>query len=312
MTKYYSDEAIKKMAQIPNQFIHYPEAENTLAALENSLRLGRTGAALRHMFLVGQTGVGKTQSLKYILARNQRSIGDEQVIIPVLRYEFGGGGSERLHRARLLQEISPIYSKKLPDASKFDETIKVLFQNCQTRMICFDEGERLIRNKGVNLAGITDLILSVIDNAPCSVVISGTEDVVRMLDKDSRLRGRISNVHHIRAFDGNSVEDLGALAGIIAEFEDLVGLERGSEIFSEQVLRSTCFAINGAMRQLAKMLSDAVGSVVTDGRKRIEITDLSAAYIRTITFASQANNPFVNPGMVRPLTRPGEPYAPEH
>lgn len=263
------------------------------------------------LFIVGETGMGKSTLLRQYALKHPRVDHETVTEIPVVYAEVPAKCTHAQLPAILLKAMgSPMWNRG--DVLERTEQLITLLRACKTRLILLDEVNHFIdRGRERSHYLLADSIKQLIDVSRIPFALAGIPRARTLLKVNEQLAARICEVYEIQPF-GAGATCKNQIAVALKAFDGLLQDVERINLTDEQAAKSFAFATAGRLRNLRQLLVKAVQIASKLDRPRIDYAVLAEAF-RTTVFprAPDTRNPFVLKvfdGI--PLTRPDEPFAP--
>ncbi|WP_162950187.1 TniB family NTP-binding protein [Rhizobium jaguaris] len=239
------------------------------------------GARQRALYIMGESGTGKTKMVRHHLAKRkefqpyQNEAG--HTINPVLFVETPAATNNTKSCAiATLAQLGISASDRASEFKLYDLLKRQLkFQGIQ--YIVFDEAQQILRGaKAATVLKVQDVMKSLlqIEGHPVHIIFVGTPALARFLDGDRQLANR-SRV--MRLLPLNPKKDMEFVKKVIHEVILRCELTPGWGEHEDVGARLVKAASN-SLGTLAEILRDACFIVLKDGRKALTSKDLAIAY----------------------------------
>lgn len=270
------------------------EVKEELATLLDRDNRGSEGGCLP---LIGQSGSGKTKLITDFVSEHPRrkhvlvtERGEKADHAPVVLVSVPDAGlkplMERLYTA--VSGMPPSDSRRRFDLR--EETVR-LTEEMQTSVVIFEETHQAFGKKAELVEQVSTFFKDLLNDAPFSIVLAGTEEVLRLFKASKELDRRKLDVLTLDPFPWN---DPGAAArpeflDILAEFDDQLAAVLGSRsgLDSPAMALRLHIATGGLIGLLAVLLERAgtfaARELVCGGEPRITVEHLKRAFARRNT-----------------------------
>ncbi len=292
-------------------FIQFHHVQRLLEKMEDLLSQDITVEEADNLFIVGESGVGKSWLLKKFLGIHPHVKHDDYTEIPVLYTSVPSKSSiDDLASAMLLSMGSPFWNRgKTKDLTA---QLYTLLKACRVRMIILDEVNHLVDKGGVKTHYLlADWLKLLTEEARIPIVLAGIPRATRLLETNEQFRGRFREVVPIKPF---SVEDdrlMAEFQGVMKAFKGLIPELLKVDISGSELTHRFAFASAGRLREIRRLLVRVVELAYRNSSGQATLQTFAAAFKEIIyPGASDERNPFTDKFNQVPLTRPGEPFAP--
>ena len=264
-----------------------------------------------HMMILGESGVGKSTLLRRFFTDHPAVEHDDRTEVPVVYLEVPSRTSvSGLASATLFAMRSPFWDKGT--RPQLTTQLMTVLRECSTRLVIFDEVNHLVDRGGQRTHhDAADWVKQLGRVGGVSLVLAGTPRARRLLEVNDQLRSRFGSVVTLHPF---SVENGRAkeFSQVLRSFLRLLDGMPCLNLADDPLLRATAIATGGRLRSIRSLLVRAVQLASTLPQPKIDLPVLERAFKEAIySHATPERNPFSRQFNGMPLTRVGEPYAPE-
>ena len=264
-----------------------------------------------HMMILGESGVGKSTLLRRFLRDHPAVENDDRTEVPAVYLEVPSRTSvPGLASATLFSMGSPFWNKGT--RPQLTTQLMTVLRECSTRLVVFDEVNHLVDRGGQRTHhDAADWIKQLGRVGGVSLILAGTPRARRLLEVNDQLRSRLGSVVTLHPF---SVENgrAGEFSRVMRSFLKLLDGIPCLNLADDPLLRSTAFATGGRLRSIRNLLVRAIQLAATCPQPKIDLPLLELAFKEAIySQATPERNPFSQHFNGLPLTKAGEPYAPE-
>ena len=296
---------------IKTSFIRFDHVNTLLERMGDIYTTNRDNAEAENLFIIGESGVGKSRLLEKFVSNYPRKIHAEFTEIPVLYVKVPSTGSiDNLLGAILNSMGSPFWDKgKI--ASRTAQLLSLL-NSCKVQMVILDEANHLIDKGGsITHHKIADWLKSLTDDAKIPFILCGIPRSLKLLDKNDQLRSRFRQVITIRPFSMETPETQKQFYSALKTFSKLLMEVSCIDLTSEETAKALIYATAGRLRDIRRLLVRSVELGFKNTKKKITYLELSKAFAEVIfANAPKGRNPFEKGFEAYPLIKPGEPFAP--
>ncbi len=299
------------VARLGGAFGQFPAVTHALDQLRAILAGAPYSGEPPHMMILGDSGVGKSTLLRRFVADHPSVDHGDRTELPVVYLETPSRASvSGLASATLSAMESPFWDKGT--RPQLTTQLMTLLRECSTRIVVYDEVNHLIDRGGQRTHhDAADWIKQLGKVGGVSLVLAGTPRAARLLEVNDQLRSRFGTVVTLPSF---SVEDGRAkeFALVLKSFKRLLDGLPCVDFSNDPLLRAFAFASGGRLRSIRNLLIRSVQLAGQLPDPRIDLPVLERAFKESIhARAPPERNPFSKHFNGIPLTKAGEPYAPE-
>ncbi|WP_250537634.1 MULTISPECIES: TniB family NTP-binding protein [unclassified Caballeronia] len=299
------------VAAIRRCFVNFPHVESTVAALDRLYSYECEHEEPAHLFIIGESGVGKSTLLNRYEKSHPRIIHEDYTEIPILLVRLDEAPTPKTLAGILLKAMeSPFWSKG--DAVERKVQLLSLLRACKVRLVIIDEANHLVDRGGEKTRhNAADWLKTVADAAGISFVLAGIPRTIRLLETNDQLRGRFREVISIDRFSVADQETEKRFRGVLKSFQRLFCNLDSIDLSSRELTRAFAFATDGRLREIRSLLVRSVELAYALPSPRLTMSILSQAFRSAIyADAPPDRNPFEAAFKAVPLTIVGEPFAP--
>lgn len=193
----YSARALEVATEVSRVFVGHPDVMCCLQGCDRVFQLGRELAVQQGVMIVGPTGVGKTELIRYYRASLPKSnlfedgLGAVAIRLPV-RPHVG-----QVVGALLRQVRYPLPHVTAPTvAIKTDLLVEALRRN-GCRLVFIDEAQHLfsqtrLRSRLTDGTSVSECLRHLMDETPIGLCLAGTDQLLQLQDIDGHLASRLS------------------------------------------------------------------------------------------------------------------------
>ena len=297
--------------RMKRSFVSFPHVAPLLERMHNLLQRNCAEDEPENIFLLGESGVGKSRILKKFRNDFPPVHHEEYTEIPVLYVTVPSNGNARaLASAMLLELGSPFWNKGT--IKQLTQQLLTLLKACRVRIILLDEVNHLVDKGGIKTHHYTaDWLKELIDKAELPMVMAGIPRASRLLSTNDQLRSRFREVISIKPFSIETAEGVTEFRQVLKTFSQMVTGVEMVDITKGNLPQRILFATHGYLRDIRRLLVRAVEIAFKNKSLKIKITTLADAFRQVIyAEAPDDRNPFCNVFTKVPLTKPNEPFCP--
>lgn len=292
-------------------FANFPQISPILGRLTHLIGQEYINGEPDHLFLLGESGVGKSRLLEHFQSQHPSHELPDRTIVPVLYSETPSDCTPKKLASQLLRALgSPIWNKG--NEQELTHQLLVLLAQCRTRMVILDEVNHLVERGGAKSHyQLADWIKLTARQARIPFVLAGTERSIELLTVNEQLRSRFRESLRIRPFGLSTLEDTKETLSALRAFHNLLDDVDRIDISSEAIARLVVFGTHGRLREIRKLLVRWVEIGFQKKRVSLTLSDLGIAFGQVIfPGVPKGRNPFLSDFDGNPLTLIGEPFAP--
>jgi type II secretory pathway predicted ATPase ExeA len=288
----YSTKAIVTASGVDRIFVSHSDFKAALEGCDRVFQLGRELSVQQGLVLAGPTGAGKTALIRYF----RRSVP------PSTLFETGLGALAvrlpakpnvgHLVSALLRQLRYPFPSVSAHTLSQKRDVLIEALRKKGTRLIFVDEAHHLrsqtkMRTRSVDSISVTDCLRELMDDVPLALVLSGSLDLLALVDIDDHLDNRVSARFQLKDFELGS-RWLGLMKAFFKQSQafDLAILNDKAE--ADRLHKATA----GSLRQFKRLLTEAVLVAVDEHCAAVSAEHLSTAFMRVAGGMGRVGNPY--------------------
>ncbi|NMG42640.1 AAA family ATPase [Aromatoleum toluvorans] len=289
--------------------IEHPAFQEALLRVERLHLKSKNSGQAGGLLITGLTGSGKTTVRKEYERRYPVQDNGEILKIPVLNVDTPAPPTvKNLAEAILIAMGDPISHKGT--AAQKTERIYRLLRICGVELLIIDEFQHFFdHGKRTEAARVTDWLKNLINNAGIPVVLMGMPDSARVLRLNPQLARRFSARFDLGPFRFTTVDEILRFRGLLSAIESALPLPSIPISTPEMAQRFHCASF-GLIDYVCKITDGAVDAARYHGCAHIDQHHLAEAFEEEVwRDASPGLNPFSASSDLRPLTRPGEPFA---
>jgi len=298
-------------SSLRRSFIMFAHVNALLEKMEKLFSHECTNEEAENLFIIGESGVGKSRLLQKFSLAHPRITHAEFTEIPVLYVKVPATGSiDSLLYAMLLEMVSPFWDRGT--TAQRTAQLHTLLKSCKVRLIILGELNHLIDKGGsVTHHKIADWLKAFAEEAKISFIISGIPRSLKLMDKNEQLRGRFREVITIHPFSMEDPETRHQFYSALKTFSKLMPGIPCVNLTTEATAKSILYATAGRLRDIRNLLVRSVELAFKNSKVEITQEILSQAFTQVIYVnAPRERNPFDKEFKAYPLIKAGEPFAP--
>lgn len=289
----YSVSALRVAAEADRAFVLFPEAVQTLKALDRLFQLGTEFSTPHGMYLVGPTGSGKTATFKYFRASLPQSA--------LFSHDFAAIGMRVQSRPRVGHVVQGLLNAlKYPFTSGSGKQLYlrrfVLFEalkSSRTRLIWLDEAQHLLFSRRASAGGDsetegTEFLRELVDECNISLVLSGTSELDALPDAAPHLASRISIREEMKNFASDAT-----WVGFVRAFAKQCQSIDLTYVQAPDIAMRLHLATGDNLRAFKRLMTEAILITCDAGQSAVNQEVFSSAFQRVFGRATMRSNPFV-------------------
>lgn len=266
-----------------NLFIHYPSVSDVIDAIEDSLQARRDEGESKGILVVGDSGVGKTHLIKYVIQRHSPWDGPEGRTIPILACEVPKPATIKGLVTVMLAALGAPH----PEAGNTvvqTERLYRLLAGCNVEMIILDEFQHLIDGSSEKvLSDVADWLKVLINRSNVGVVLVGMPQSTIVLDHDEQrqLRRRFMEKLTLSPFDWR-VDEGQNYRRFLKLVDASLPLPEPSNLSDVLLAARMYLASNGYIGYTTALLRTSLRWCRNNNQARIDESILSRAFLKEI------------------------------
>lgn len=289
----YSAKALRRLEQMASIYVIHPDAKLALAQLDRAYQLAGVAKASQSVAVLGPTGAGKTELIKYFLGTLPReTLIDKSPPAMVVRLQArpAAGWMVSTLLRRVGYPFSTVSDRQF--YTKRDHLIEAL-RNKKCKLLVIDEAHHLataantrdLRRIGTN---VTDVLKELVDELGLMLVLCGDDVGLQdVLNQDTHLRGRAPNTIRLKDFQNGRDWN-----GVVAKYVKHVPEISFEALMTSKELNLMREATGGNQRNLKWFLTEVVMICVDENCSVVERHHLCLAYDRLFGKHAFRANPY--------------------
>jgi Bacterial TniB protein len=291
-------------------FGKFPHVNNTNQRLDDLLHTDYTGVEPESIFILGDTGVGKSTLLTRYCRQHPRVEHATFTEVPILYAEVPSRCTIKMLAGHLLKALgSPFWNRG--DEVERTHQLVTLIQGCKVQLVILDEVNHLVdRGREKSHYEVSDWIKQLITATNKPFVLSGIPRARKLLSTNEQLADRFGEVISIKPFTANA-DQSNSIASAMGVFKVALGDLDCIDLTSEKNAERMAMATAGRLRGMRRLMVRAVETAFEAKVPKIDLPVLAHAFEKVIYVnCPPKRNPFRADFDGHPLTRANEPYAP--
>lgn len=305
------DKAVVITKKLRRFFGHFPQVDENMARIEDLLQYRCAVEEPEHIMLIGDPGTGKSTMLRCVVRKHPRIQHDEFVEAPVLYTPVPSNCTiKRLAGAMLFALGAPHWDKG--DAEEREFQLHTLIPTMRVRLIVLDEINHVVdRGRAKTHESVADWIKQFSDRANVSMVLAGIRRSRQLVSANDQFADRFREVLELEPLSVADDDRRDEFFAVMEAFETVLDGVRHIDLKTDAMLTKLAFATGGRLRNIRRLLVRSVELASAERGFSITEDTIERAFLQVIfKGACVEQNPFSSKFRGTPLTRPGEPYAP--
>lgn len=243
----------------------HPMFDMALAQIEEDMAAADAGLNAQARLVCGHSGSGKTTLVEQVVARypvESRRDGD---VRPVVHVELAEATTKKAMVSAIFAAMGYDNRPRLT-ANEIIEEIADKVERLGVKMILIDEAHHLTH--GRELRPITEFLKSLLNRIRCNIVLVGLPELQEMRHEeqfDRRLRPDLA----LAPYNWVLWQERLQFCGVLARFEQLLDLEKSSNLRSENNAARMYVATGGHIGIVVKYLVAALELTLQRGHQRV-------------------------------------------
>lgn len=305
------EKSIMIIQTMKRSFVKFPHVASLIEKLDQLAQRKWQDEEADNIFVLGDSGVGKSRLLKKFRGTHPPIIHTEYTEVPVLYVRVPpNGNASTLASAMLLALGSPFWDRgRIKDLT---HQLLCLLKQCKVKVILLDEANHLVDKGGIKTHHYTaDWLKVLLDEARIPMVMAGIPRAIRLLNANDQLRSRFREIIYIKPFSIATQTESAKFTEVLVTFTKMMAGLEVINLTEEKLQQKMLFATNGYLRDIRRLLVRAVELAFHDGSLKIKISTLEEAFRQVIyAGAPDERNPFCANFTNTPLIKSDEPFAP--
>ncbi|WP_340115602.1 TniB family NTP-binding protein [Pelagibius sp. 7325] len=303
----------KRIGIVESIWVGTPEMARIIRQLDECRERSRLASEPRCMFIEGESGVGKSLTIRHYLDRNPRrretDANGERTIIPVLSAMVPVPGSVGGLISELIRATGdPLWNKRTSRLGDETARLRTLIENCSIEMIILDEIQHLAPDGKESLRkSAADWVKNLITQTGIPVVIVGVPYASRLIDRHAQLRNRFSLRADLRPYDWKDRQSQKKLLKFLDLVDEELPFSARSGLAETETAMAIYQASSGLPRLFMKLIRSAAIRAIRQDAAMVRPEDLAVVYEEELNhFNGNFPNPFVTPPQLSRLVPSGD------
>lgn len=297
--------------------IAFPAFRNAMDEVNEMIELGDCALGFSGIFIIGESGSGKTTFLESILHRYPSYDDEDRTVRPAVMAKIPSVPSIKSIARRILTQLGdPLANAKRRDNDELTTAVVTLLKECRTQVLLLDEINNFLQKKGRHdsVLDLSNWIKEIVDDSGVLIVLSTLPIGEAVLRSNEQLERRFSTPLYLElAKDNNWKSDLKDFRGVLKEIDNKLPMLRRSYLDQADLATRLFFAADGRIGLLMKLLKRAIRIAHKSAAPQLDHAILEEAFRAEIWNKGEGPlNPFNHNFVKRRLNKPGEVFHPKY
>jgi len=308
--KILDDGFYARLRHVESILILHTQFKDAISRLQQAFEHVRNGAEPRHIFLIGESGTGKTLLAQYFASLYAPEAGQADTVMPVLYVPTPSSPTLKVLAESILEALGDPLGQKGTAFEKRERAIWLLRQR-RVQFIFFDEFHHFLdHGKHHTLITVTDWLKRFIDDSQIPCALMGLPRCLDILRANEQLRRRFSRRIELQAFSIDTKEQEMEFRAVLHQIDQELPTEGLSGLANEDFAVKLYFASDGLIGYLRKLITAAFELLVANNQVRLTSEMFEQAFTDVIwNEGLREVNPFNRAFKPRRLNLSGEPFA---
>jgi hypothetical protein len=257
---------------------------------KDSLKGG--GTRRRYLFLMGESGTGKSKSLEHAFAKvpefQPYEAEDGEIITPMVSLELGSRCTQKDMAIEILSAFG-VHAKTRANERELFDIVKVQLRERRILFLHFDESQHLIRAQTpTSVRALQDRLKSLVSSPdwPVHVILSGVTELSQLLAGDQQLANR-SEVMRFESLTYPADSEI--INMLIENVSAASGLPLNGQLLAGDFAGRLCAAGLGCFGTIIETIQGACIYAVNNGRSELTAKEFERVYSRTSGCRAEEN-----------------------
>lgn len=306
----------EKLTLVKKLRVAFPAFQDAMDEVIEMVELGDCALGFSGVFIIGESGSGKTTFLESILARFPSYEDDECTVRPAVMAKVPSAPSIKFIARRILAALGdPLANAARRDNDELTKGIVTLLKKCHTQVLLLDEVNNFLQKKGRHdsVLDLSNWIKEIADDSGVLIVLSALPIGEALTQSNEQLRRRFSAPLYLELVRKKRKEtNLTNFRGVLKEVDKKLPTLRRSNLHQKDLSLRLFYATDGLIGLLMKLLRRAIRIAHDRNSPQLDLAVLEEAFMAEIwTNGEGPLNPFNQQFIKRRLDQVGEPYGPE-
>ncbi|MEQ1661877.1 MAG: TniB family NTP-binding protein [Thiobacillus sp.] len=306
----------QKLTLIKKLRVAFPAFQDAMDEIIEMVDLGDCALGFSGVFIIGESGSGKTTFLESILERYPFYERVECTVRPAVMAKVPSAPSIKFIARRILAALGdPLAYAPRRDNDELTKGIVTLLKECRTQVLLLDEVNNFLQKKGRHdsVLDLSNWIKEIVDLSGVLIVLSALPIGEAITQSNEQLRRRFSAPLYLELVKKNRKEtNLTNFRGVLKDVDEKLPTLRRSNLHEKDLSLRLFYATDGLIGLLMKLLRRAIRIAHKRNAPQLDLAILEEAFMAEIwTNGEGPLNPFNQQFIRRRLDHVGEPYGPE-
>ncbi|PWW30563.1 TniB protein [Cytobacillus oceanisediminis] len=292
----------EKMAKIKNIKIVHPRFQQGLDRIRKCHLSLESSPDPQCMLVTGPSGSGKSTLFNIYAQMYDKLIYDSTRTKKVILWgEIPSPTRINTFLEMMLEMLGDPYPTRGTIGNKNHRLVN-LIKDCRVELIMLDEFQHFVSsvNKKVN-NDVAECFKSLVNRTNVPVVLFGLEESELVINENVQLKRRFSMRHPISPFSYDNPKKVEEFRMLLNHIDQMLPFNEFSGLRHENIADRMMYATNGLMNSIMKIIREAALIAVNENREKIELKDLSDAYLlHSAILKGKKENPFVEEKFIYP------------
>jgi len=282
MNSEQTTEMYKHISHVQNNVIQYPSVTKLLMKFRQAVLFRESTGNPRNCMVYGRPGVGKTTLRKCIEQEFPPIQEVDRTIYPVLTVTIPSRPTVKNVAEEILATLGDECFAKGSSVEKTKRIINYV-KDMNVKAFIFDEMQHFVDGGNKNTPReVADWLKVLIDTSKASTILLGTESAKEILNINSQLSRRFSDVVELEPLSISTPKDYSQFAAMVRHIDMMLKLPNQIDYMDSKLIVAIHFATNGIMDYIVKLLVRAYEIAIFNGYTQITRKLLEEAFTGSI------------------------------
>lgn len=306
----------EKLTLVKQLRVAFPAFQDAMDEVIEMIELGDCALGFSGVFIIGESGSGKTTFLESILDRFPPYEDDDRSVRPAVMTKVPSVPSIKFIARRILAALGdPLANAARRDNDELTKGIVTLLKECRTQVLLLDEVNNFLQKKGRHdsVLDLSNWLKEIVDDSGVLIVLSALPIGEAITQINGQLRRRFSAPLYLELVKKKQkVLNLTDFRGVLKKVDEKLPTLRRSNLHEKDISLRLFYATDGLIGLLMKLLRRAIRIAHKNNAPQLDLAILEQAFLAEIwTHGEGPLNPFNQQFIKRRLDQVGEPYGPE-